>query len=130
MRHEKWKRNDELRPPAVRMYFLRSDLNGAWVFYRAQIRVFEYAAMSTGVQIRSTYFAAIINESGKIWACAGTSWGRYRPRVGTQRYLPVLPSTCFDSHNIIRINLLNLRKYLEAKFNYMKVTSSEDPGGI
>ena len=112
------------------MYFLRSDLNGAWVYYRAQIRVFEYAAMSTRDQIMSTYFAAIINESGKIWARAGTSWGRYRPRVGTQRYLPVLPSTCFDSHNIIRINLLNLRKYLEAKFSYMEVPTSEDPGDI
>ena len=101
-------------------YFLLSDVNAPWDFYRAQIRVFEYAAMVTGLQIKSTYFAAIINKSGKIWACAGTSWGRYRPRVGTQRYLPILPSTCFDSHNIIRINLLNLRKYLEAKFNYMK----------
>ena len=111
-------------------YFLLSDVNGGWDFYRAQIRVFEYAAMSTEVQIRSTYFAAIINESGKIWACAGTSWGQYRPRVGTQRYLPVLPSTCFNSHNIIRINLLNLRKYLEAKFNYMEVTRFEDPGPI
>ena len=112
------------------MYFLLSDVNGAWDFYRAQIRVFEYAVIITRVQIMSAYFAAIITESGKICACAGTSSGRYRPRVGTQRYLPVLPSTCFNSHNIFRINLLNLRNYLEAKFNHMEVTSSEDPGPI
>ena len=112
------------------MYFLLSDVNGGWDLYRAQIRVFEYAVMSTRVQIMSAYFAAIITESGKICACAGTSSGRYRPRVGNQRYLQVLPSTCFDSHNVIRINLLNVRKYLEAKFNYMEVTSSEDPGHI
>ena len=87
----------------------------------------EYVACSTRVQITSAYFAAIITESGKICACAGTSSGRYRPRVGTQRYLPVLPSTCFDGHNMIPINLLNLPKYLEAKFNYMEVTSSADP---
>ena len=78
-------------------YFLLSDVNAPWDFYRAQIRVFEYAVMSTRVQITSAYFAAIITESGKICACAGTSSGRYWPRVGNQRYLQVLPSTFFDS---------------------------------
>ena len=78
----------------------------------------------------SLHNSSIITESGKIWACAGTSSGRYRPRVGTQWYLPVLPSTCFDSYNIIRINLINLRKYLEAKFSYMEVSNSEDPTPI
>ena len=98
--------------------------------YRAQIRVFEYAIMITRVQIISAYFAAIITESGKICACASTSSGRYRPRVGNQRYLQVLPSTFFDSQNIIRNNLLNSRKYLEAKFSYMNAPTSEDPGDI
>ena len=111
-------------------YFLLSDVNGGWDFYRSQIRVFEYAVMITRVQIMSAYFAAIITESGKICACAGTSSGRYRPTVGNQRYFQVLPSTFFDSQNIIRNNLLNSRMYLEAKFSYMEVPSSEDPTPI
>ena len=111
-------------------YFLLSDVNAPWDFYRAQIRVFEYARMITRVQIMSEYFAAIITESGKICACAGTSSGRYRPRVGNQRYLQVLPSTFFDSQDIIRNTLLNSRMYLEAKFSYMEVPTSEDPTPI
>ena len=112
------------------IYFLLSDVNVPWDFYRTQIRVFEYLVMSTRVQIISAYFAAIITESGKICASASTSSGRYRPRVGNQRYLQVLPSTFFDSQDIIRNNLLNSRMYLEAKFSYMEVTSFEDPTPI
>ena len=86
--------------------------------------------MSNRVQIMSAYFAAIITESGKICACAGTSSGRYRPLVGNQRYLQVSPSTFFDSKNIIRNNLLNSRMYLQAKFSYMEVLTSGGPGDI
>ena len=85
----------------VCMYFLLSDVNAPWDFYRAQIHVFEYSAYITRVQIMSACSAAIITESGKICACAGTSSGRYRPRVGNQRYLQVLTSTFFDSQNTI-----------------------------
>ena len=63
------------------MYFLLSDVNVPWDFYRAQICVFEYAVIITRVQIISAYFAAIITESGKIWACAGTCLGAGTPRV-------------------------------------------------
>ena len=67
-------------------YFLRSDLNVAWVFYRAQILVFEYAAMSNGVQIRSTYFAAII----KVWQDLGMRRYFLGPVLATCRYSTVL----------------------------------------
>ena len=41
----------------------------------------EHVACSTRVQITSAYFAAIITESGKIWACAGTRSGAGTARV-------------------------------------------------